>query len=94
MIRQHPPRDKDQSPSIRPAGRLTAIRDRVERSWAQDLATRLKVVDFGNSIVLFGAALLMSALPLLLLMSALADTRIDDDLSRHIGLDRTGARII
>jgi membrane protein len=54
----------------------------------------LKVVDFGNSIVLFGAALLISVLPLLLLLSALADTRIDDDLSRHIGLDRTGAHVI
>jgi membrane protein len=36
----------------------------------------------------------MAVLPLLLLLSALAETRIDDDLSRHIGLDRTGAHII
>jgi hypothetical protein len=54
----------------------------------------LKAVDVGNSIVLFGAALLMAVLPLLLLLSSLAETRIDDDLSRHIGLDRTGAHII
>jgi membrane protein len=74
--------------------RLAAARSRYEGSWAEDLVERLKVVDVGNSIVLFGAALLIAVLPLLLLLSALAETRIDDDLSRHIGLDRTGAHII
>jgi membrane protein len=86
--------EEGDAPSAQASRRFGAARARFEGSWAQDLTTRLKVADFGNSIVLFGAALLISVLPLLLLMSALADTRIDDDLSRHIGLDRAGAHII
>jgi membrane protein len=74
--------------------RITAARRRYEGSWIEDLVERLKAVDVGSSIVLFGAVLLMAVLPLLLLLSSLAETRIDDDLSRHIGLDRTGAHII
>ena len=43
---------------------------------------------------MFGASLLWSALPLIILLSSLADERIDDDLSRHIGLNAQGARIV
>ena len=63
-------------------------------SWLQHLVARLKTVDFVNSIILFGAALLLSVLPLIILLGAVANERIDDDLSRHIGLDRRGAHII
>ena len=38
--------------------------------------------------------MLWSALPLLILLSSLANERIDDDLSRHIGLDGHGARVL
>lgn len=55
---------------------------------------RLAELDFVNSIVLFGAALLVSVLPFVILLSSLANHRIDTDLSRHIGLDREGARIV
>jgi membrane protein len=93
-----PPRagiDDDHAPAqVEPSGRLGTVRAWYEGSWAQDVAARLTAVDFGNSIVLFGAALLVAVLPLLLLLSSLADTRVDDDLSRHIGLDRTGAHIV
>ncbi len=47
-----------------------------------------------NSIVLFGASLLLSVLPFIILLSSLANRRIDTDLSRHIGLNSEGARII
>jgi membrane protein len=60
----------------------------------QDLAARLKVVDFVNSVVLLGATLLLSVLPLVILLSSLANERIDDDLSRHIGLNHPAAHII
>jgi hypothetical protein len=43
---------------------------------------------------MFGAALLWSALPLIILLSSLANERIDDDLSRHIGLNGQGAHIV
>jgi membrane protein len=75
-------------------GLLTSARRRLQRSWLQDLAARLKTLDFFNAIVLFGAALLMSVLPLIILLSSAANQRVDDDLSRHRGLSRHGAQII
>jgi len=44
--------------------------------------------------MVFGAALLLSALPFVILMSSLANQRIDADLSRHIGLNHQGADIV
>jgi membrane protein len=70
------------------------LRDRFERSWLQDLIARLQAVEFANSIVLFGAALLLSMLPLIILLGGVANERIDDDLSEHIGLNRRGAYIM
>jgi membrane protein len=49
-------------------------------------------LDFGNQIVLFGAALLLSVLPIVILLSAFATTRIDDDIARNMSLDRQGAQ--
>ena len=72
----------------------SAIRRRLRGSSIEELAARLKALDFGKAVVLFGAALLLSVLPLMILLSALADERIDDDLSRHLGLDSRGAQII
>jgi membrane protein len=63
-------------------------------SAAQDFLSRLGALDFANSIVLFGASLLLSVLPFIILLSSLANHRIDADLSRHIGLDSQGARIV
>lgn len=73
---------------------VDAAARRFEGSWLQALTTRLAALDFGNWIILFGAALLLSVLPLIILLSSLANERIDDDLSRHIGLNRQGAHII
>jgi len=74
--------------------RFKAIRARYERSWAGDVGRQLKELDFGIWITMFGAALLWSAVPLIILLSSLADERVDDDLSRHIGLNSDGARIV
>ena len=38
--------------------------------------------------------MLWSALPFMILLSSLANRRIDDDISRHIGLDSHGADIV
>ena len=67
---------------------------RYEGSAAQAFLRQLRSVDFANSIVLFGASLLLSVLPFIILLSSLANHRIDTDLSRHIGLNREGARIV
>lgn len=74
--------------------RFASARLRFEGSWLGDLNTRLGAIDFGNAIVLFGASLLLCALPLIILLSSAADERIDDDLSRHIGLNDRGAHIM
>jgi membrane protein len=69
-------------------------RGRYERSWLQDLVAMAKTLDAFNWTTIFGAELLWSVLPLLILLSSLANERIDDDLSRHIGLNSQGAHIV
>jgi membrane protein len=49
---------------------------------------------FFDWTTIFGAELLWSALPFIIVLSSLANTRIDDDLSRHIGLNSRGAHIV
>jgi membrane protein len=71
-----------------------AIRARYGRSWIGEVGRQLKALEFGTWITMFGAALLWSAVPLIILLSSLADERVDDDLSRHIGLSPHGARIV
>src|SRR5258708_12538145 len=75
-------------------GLVRAAHGRYEGSTAQAFLRQLRSVDFANSIVLFGASLLLSVLPFIILLSSLANHRIDTDLSRHIGLSREGARIV
>ena len=69
-------------------------RGRFEGSSAQIFLQRLAALDLANSIILFGSALLISVLPFVILLSSLANHRIDTDLSRHIGLNRQGTRIV
>jgi membrane protein len=74
--------------------RVTAVRARYQASWPGEIGRELKALDFVNWITMFGASLLWSALPLIILLSSLADVRFDDDLSRHIGLNSHGAHIM
>ena len=60
----------------------------------QDLRARLKALDLVNWTTVFGAELLWSVLPLLILLSSLANERVDDDVSRHIGVNAEGAHIV
>jgi membrane protein len=55
---------------------------------------QLGALDFGSRIIIFGASLLLSVLPIIILLGALASTRVDDDVSRHLGLNAHGSRII
>jgi membrane protein len=73
---------------------VNAARNRFEGSAAQDFVKRLGAVDFVSAIILFGASLLLSALPFVILLSSIANHRIDTDLSRHIGLNHEGAEIV
>jgi membrane protein len=87
--RQAPPSLRDRART-----RALAVRARYEKSWTGEIGRQLKALDFVNWITIFGAALLWSALPLIILLSSLADTKIDDDLSRHIGLNNQGTHIV
>jgi membrane protein len=73
-------------------GRLpTGWQSRYQGSAAEDLFKRLGALDFGNWILIFGATLLLTILPVILLLSSLASVRVDDDLARHLDLSRPGS---
>ena len=92
---RQPAAQRETTPS-RPAGRnvLSAARDRFEGSLAQSFLIRLRALDFANQAMLFGAGLLVSLLPFVILLSAFASQRVDDDISLRLGLDRRAAGIV
>jgi membrane protein len=69
-------------------------RNRYRRSALQDLIKSLGDVEFGTWIIVFGASFLLSVLPLVILLSAFANSRVDDDISTRLGLNHEGAHII
>jgi membrane protein len=71
-----------------------AWRGWYEGSFAQDFVKGLGAVDFGDRIIIFGACLLLSVLPLIIVLSAFAGHRIDDDIAQHLGLSRQGDRVV
>jgi membrane protein len=89
-----PGRAPDATQSKRSPRKATKWRQRYEGSAVQDLVRTLGAIEFGDRIILFGSALLLSVLPLIILLSALASSRVDDDIARHLGLGRQGSRIL
>ena len=82
-------------PAARPQRRVSEWwRQRYEGSAAQDLVTGFGDVEFGNWIILFGASFLLSVLPLILLLSAFANTRIDDNIDTRLGLSPQAAHVV
>jgi hypothetical protein len=51
-------------------------------------------VEFGNWIILFGASLLLSVLPLIILLSAFANSRVDDKIATRLGLSQKNAHVV
>jgi membrane protein len=51
-------------------------------------------VEFGNWIILFGASFLLSVLPLILLLSAFANSRVDDNIDTRLGLNHKGTHVV
>jgi membrane protein len=72
----------------------TAWQARYNGSLAQDLVRGLGAVDFGDRIIIFGACMLLSVLPLIIVLSAYASHRIEDDIARHLGLSGQGTRVV
>lgn len=81
-------------PHERARRKLAAVSAWYDGSWAQELVQQLKALDVADWTLVFAAELLWSALPFMILVSSLANHRIDVDVSRHIGLDRQAARIV
>jgi membrane protein len=73
---------------------MATVLRRFEGSFLHRLFRRLESLDFANQAILLGAGLLVSVLPLLILLSAFANERIDDDITLHLGLDHRAARIV
>ena len=73
---------------------LAAARTRFDGSMAQSFFRKLKALDFSSQAMLFGPGLLVSVLPFLILLSAFASQRIDDDLALRMGLDPRASRIV
>jgi len=73
---------------------LAAARAQYDGSLPQRFFRKLKVLDFSNQAMLFGAGLLVSLLPFFILLSAFASHRVDDDLALRLGLDRPASRIV
>jgi membrane protein len=69
-------------------------RSRLDESWTSALTKRLGAARFSSAIAMFGSTMLLSALPLIIVLSSIANQRVDDDVSRHIGLDSHGAAIV
>ena len=81
--RDRQPAGRRERPPSRPAGRkaLPAARNWFEGSAAQSFVRQLRELDFASQAMLFGAGLLVSLLPFVILLSAFASQRIDDDIS-------------
>jgi membrane protein len=78
----------------RSEGKLTGWRGRYQGSFAHDFVKALGAVDFGDQIIIFGASLLLSVLPLIIVLSTYASHRIQDDIARHLGLSAQGTRVV
>src|SRR6516165_6413901 len=93
---EDPNQQSNTSEASRPSdGKVTAgWRTRYQGSFAQDFVKALGAVDFGNQIIIFGACLLLSVLPLIIVLSAYASHRIQDDIAQHLGLSRQGSRVV
>jgi membrane protein len=71
-----------------------AARAWYEGSLPQSFVKELNALDFSSEIILLGAGLLVSLLPFLILLSAFASNRIDDDIALRLGLDRRASGIM
>src|SRR5450755_2361215 len=93
---EHQPAAQRETPPSRLARyrALAWARDRFEGSLAQRFLQRLKALDFASRAVLFGSGLLVSLLPFVILLSAFASQRVDDDISQRLGLDHRAAGIV
>jgi membrane protein len=73
---------------------LAEARGWYQGSLAQAFVMQLKAIDFTDEVMLFGAGLLVSLFPFLILLAAFASNRLDDDIALRLGLDRQASGIV
>lgn len=73
---------------------LAKSRARYEGSFAESVVKGLGAVEFGDQIIVFGASFLLSVLPLIILLGAFANSRVDDNIVARLGLNPEGAHIV
>jgi membrane protein len=73
---------------------LSAARVRFDGSLTGSFIQQLRALDFANEAVLFGAGLLVSLIPFVILLGAFANQRVDDEISLRLGLDPRAAGIV
>ena len=73
---------------------VAAARGRYTGSQAESVVGRLKDLDVITETTLFGSAFLLSALPLMVLLSSFANRRIEEDLASHLGLNEQATRVV
>lgn len=90
------PEPSDEAPRSRlvRAKPVAAVHRRYAGSIAQDVGRTLADLDVANQATLLGAGLLASLLPLLILLSAFADSRVDDDITLRLGLNHRAEAIV
>jgi membrane protein len=77
-----------------PAGLPESWRSRYQRSFTADVFRQLGEINFADRVLVFGASLLLSVLPLIIVLSAYASHRVEEDITHHLGLSGEGARIV
>jgi len=92
--KDHPPAARQEEPDGGPRRWAAAAQARYQGSLAQSFATELKTLDFSQQIILLGAGLLVSLLPFLILLSAFASARVDDDIALRLGLNQRASGIV
>ena len=73
---------------------VAAARERYTGSQAQSVVGRLKDLNVLTETTVFGSAFLLSALPLMVLLSSFANRRIEEDLASHLGLNEQATRVV
>lgn len=73
---------------------ISFARGRYEQSVAQDFVRRLHRIGFVDTITIFGATFLFSALPLFIILNTIAGRRVEWDLTHHLGLNYRAANVV
>jgi membrane protein len=100
VVRPHHSKDGHHAAGTAKAARtaghkaLSSAQARYRESLWQRFFHKLGELEFFDQTMLFAAGLLVSLVPFLILVSAFASQRVDDDIALRMGLDHRAAAIV